>query len=128
MNTVQKYAGKGNSAQNPSQTVETRRFTPLTPDERAELVQQLSNMQGELLDLVDSITSIQDRTDPVTLIADLLQDLLSRPAEELASDYSREKFRTGLQLIAFLSEVRQWLSRREVIADALEAGKEVSNG
>lgn len=128
MNTVQKYAGKGNSTQNPSQTVESRRFTPLSPDERETMNKQLYALQGQLLEMVDSIASVQgEGTDPVTLIADLLQDLLSRPADELASDYNRDKFRIGLQLIAFVSEVRQVLYQHEVITNRLEGGKEVSN-
>jgi hypothetical protein len=149
MNTVQKYAGKGNSAQNPSPTVENRPQNPLSPDERdmtdqggslplasdeqlATYQQDVESIQTRLLELVDDYCGFSATGNPVEVINELLHHWLTSPAADLAAAKDQHQLRVGLSLVNFLTvlqvhlhDLHYFTARIEVLTAA--AGKEVSN-
>ncbi|MCX6214656.1 hypothetical protein [Spirosoma sp.] len=130
MCTEQNYVGKGDSANDSEQSVNTASSILSTADNQPNYTQnivfnrQVREDQTKLVALVRNFMDCHGASSPIGVVNDLLYRWLTSPSTDVALDVNRTQLLVAQQLINFLTELSESAARLDTTNDQFERARE----
>ncbi|GAB4023745.1 hypothetical protein GCM10028808_74910 [Spirosoma migulaei] len=106
---------------------DNRPMIPTVTQDYVDVNKDVYDAQSKLLVLVDDFLACGAGCSPTEAINDLLYEWLITPAAVLASDHSRRKLLIVLQLVTFLSDLRDELANVNWLTEEARKLREVGH-